>query len=664
MDNLIDWNTKKIQKFITIIILGYFGTKLLYKIYGVNIKVNYLNEEVSNLIQTTVLSLILFFLTKMDSRNLLGKDNVVNYVFIIGYLIGLNGSFIYDNYILDRKGDMDWDKLRKSMYITIIVLVSIIVILNAVLLIVENDSNTYSIEYYLIYLIIIGTIVIGTDIMGSGELIENLKNEEENINIYIEKDLLEKQLEPNNSLTHNSPTDTNNLEYNFNINPIVHNSISEEPTYKNLLNDKNTHEEKMKEQHKIVKYNYRVGLISWFVSLLYVADSNNKISSGINTFLQGLTIGIFVSSFSNKDSVIDKEEEVIHEHNYLETKDKYVMPIGLGITTLLSVITYLRISTYSAPYVFIIGLLITALVSMYLTKKVVLPQPNNNNNMKPNKWNISIDQEFDHINTVYIAYISTWVIGLLIMLTIISKSTGNKKIIVGVAILIMCLISFLLSFLTEKTAPKVSTTKICPYKNQELTQEMINDICGTEHTESCEQKVRNVYRNTMNQCAYLYANINDLNIADLRISEEDKERLINLQKQSGKESFNKVGKLLDGCDINDENCGGNNKRLVPKNSYISKLVYKYIVDKDDEQYVDNECVNSSDCKYTITNDHAVDSWYRNEMRVYKSVPLEGGYLGRVDVYSNVISWWKVMLIILVFIFGIGGSTFMIKRIKN
>ena len=615
-----NWNIDKIRKFISIIVLGYFGTKLLYKIYGTNVKMVSLNDELMGLIQTVVLGIIMYYLTNIEERQLLGTGSMSNIVFFAGLLIGINGSYIYDTYIQTNYGDIRWD----GGYYVIIMALIITALL--VLFTLTSISNTsYNMLSYIIYIGLLAGVVIWSDIF-------NINTEEEfNVDIVLDQTVAD-EIKSGGTVKANFDTELSSAISPVKSSVYICNNgecvstTSPDPgvtTY-------NTLDECKAVCKATVKYNYRVGLAAWFMSLVAVSDSSNKIINRFISLVQGFLLGLFISSFANKNSVVnikrDTSPTIIKK---TISSDEYVIPIGLSITLIISYLVYDK-TNIEAGYIFVIGCLITALIALYLRQTYIKEVPNGGDNT--NSANITLTGQFTHINRVYIILLVLWVIGFSITIAIAYKTKNIGYMIIG--FIILCVLSYIIdATLFKGEIPKIGTDDSCPTS----LKNVINTGCGTD--KDCLRAMKN--------CSFLYADIEQMNIVKINADTDKLNSIIEAQRQSGQDNFNKMCASITG----DNSIFGDFDRRV------SKLVMSYITDDSSAAMIKNidVCVdNKNMCACVIPNPTPTDSWIKSERLIYEAVPMSHGLLGRFDIYSNVYSWWKILLILIGVVGIVGG----------
>lgn len=192
-NNILDYNNK-IEKFIAIIIIGYFGIKIVYplffnfypdKYYHRNIQINtndlptahnitlnaYVpglwNSEITDFITLLVLSYVIYIFTNFSSKSCVDSNGNLSLVFLCGYIIGLGYPAIktsyfdflqkkHDNSNLDKRDNYNNYIIIFSYFIYILLVIGII-ILN---FISSNGTNSGRMSYIL-YVVILALFVYG-----------------------------------------------------------------------------------------------------------------------------------------------------------------------------------------------------------------------------------------------------------------------------------------------------------------------------------------------------------------------------------------------------------------------------------------------------------------------------------------------------------------------
>jgi len=188
---------KQIQLFISIIIIGYFGVKIVYgiffgfypqKYYYRDVQINttegssnttseensipittnvtidaYMpgmwNNETTDLITTIVLAFVVFVFTSFSEKSMINEFGNVNFSFLFGYIIGLGYPPIYNNYInLFNKEINSSCTIRYIYLVCLIGLILFVILMNYSASKKIESSHSYN---YLIYVTVINLIIVG-----------------------------------------------------------------------------------------------------------------------------------------------------------------------------------------------------------------------------------------------------------------------------------------------------------------------------------------------------------------------------------------------------------------------------------------------------------------------------------------------------------------------
>ena len=187
-NNILDYNNK-IEKFIAIIIIGYFGIKIIYPIFfnfypdkyyhrNIQITTNDLptaqnitlnayvpglwNSEITDFITLLVLSYVIYIFTNFSNKSCVTLNGNLSLVFLFGYIIGLGYPTIktiyldflkkkYDNSNLDKRDNYNYYMLMFTYFIYILFVIGII-FLN---LISGGGIN------YILYIVILALFIFG-----------------------------------------------------------------------------------------------------------------------------------------------------------------------------------------------------------------------------------------------------------------------------------------------------------------------------------------------------------------------------------------------------------------------------------------------------------------------------------------------------------------------
>lgn len=181
---------KQSELFLSIIILGYFGIKIVYgvffgfypnKFYYRNIEVTtnesgeasttsaitlnaYVpgiwNNEMTDFITLLVLAYVVFIYTNVTTKSFIASDGNINMGFLFGYIIGLGYPVIYSNYIELYKEQISTSNMIQVIYLIVLLsFIVLIIVLNFSAL--KGDINTTNQINYVIYCIVIVLLFFG-----------------------------------------------------------------------------------------------------------------------------------------------------------------------------------------------------------------------------------------------------------------------------------------------------------------------------------------------------------------------------------------------------------------------------------------------------------------------------------------------------------------------
>ena len=182
---------KRLQNFMAIIILGYFGIKVIFpaffnyypqKYYFRNIQVNttdnsaiednltqnivlnaYVpglwNNETSDFVITVILAYIIYIFTSFSNRSYIDYNGNVSLSFLFGYIIGLSYPMFIAKY-----ADLFTKQIRTSFFIQSIYLIILIAIIAGIVIInyqsIDKEQNNNRINY-LVYFSAIVLLLFG-----------------------------------------------------------------------------------------------------------------------------------------------------------------------------------------------------------------------------------------------------------------------------------------------------------------------------------------------------------------------------------------------------------------------------------------------------------------------------------------------------------------------
>ncbi len=161
-----------LQTFVSFIIIGYFGIKIVYstffnyypdKFYDKNIEItkedhstilsvyapNNWNHEFIDFVTLITLSFIIYLFTNFHQKSLITKDGVISITFLIGYIIGLGYPMIKKSF--SSQQDSSFGKYTSTIFL----------ILFAIMAIVGNYSNDNPSNDVSIYLVTLFILLYG-----------------------------------------------------------------------------------------------------------------------------------------------------------------------------------------------------------------------------------------------------------------------------------------------------------------------------------------------------------------------------------------------------------------------------------------------------------------------------------------------------------------------
>lgn len=178
-------STKQIEIFLSIIIIGYFGIKIVYgyffnfypeKYYYRNISIStnekingrnteditlnaytpgVWNNEITDFITLIVLCAVIFVYTHVSTKSFIDIYGNLSLSFLIGYIIGLGYPPIYTNYIKLYKNEINTSSMIKYIYLgVLLVFIMVTIILN------YNEANKLSSVHKINYLVYVCAVVL------------------------------------------------------------------------------------------------------------------------------------------------------------------------------------------------------------------------------------------------------------------------------------------------------------------------------------------------------------------------------------------------------------------------------------------------------------------------------------------------------------------------
>ncbi len=174
-DNNIS-NFESIQTFISFIIIGYFGIKIVYstflqyypdKFYHKSIEIskdetnkdksvistyipNYWNNEFVDFITLLTLSFVIYIFTNFHSKNIITSNGTISPTFFIGYIIGL-GYPIYKKYTTNNQED-DTSNTSNTIIGGLLFLIAVIAIISNYS---TNEDHSVNVSIYFVTIFIL-----------------------------------------------------------------------------------------------------------------------------------------------------------------------------------------------------------------------------------------------------------------------------------------------------------------------------------------------------------------------------------------------------------------------------------------------------------------------------------------------------------------------------
>jgi hypothetical protein len=328
--NVIDWDKKKLQKYFTLLIIGYFGVKIIYGFFNKYTQ-KPMRDELSDFSIMIVMGLILYLLTNIETRNLLGHLNNINWFFFIGYIIGLNFPFFYEEFFSNE------DILRNKPLQYIFYGVFLFILLIMIYLSIRTSTDNGNPLYYMLYLIVIGIIIMGIiitrkkpKIFSSTKLNENGQNAINELSQYFDSDNLNnlisqkgfKEASKKSFKTGNIIFVIDYSKHYLDFSSIPKTDLDHignllASLYKPIL-------EKGYISLHGTYISFGLASIGWLLSLLFMYDAEEMILNRFISLFNGFTIGLFVSgvSFYGFEYILsDQKEKKCFDENKCNKND-------------------------------------------------------------------------------------------------------------------------------------------------------------------------------------------------------------------------------------------------------------------------------------------------------------------------------------------------------
>ncbi len=344
--SVVEWDKDKLQKYVALLIVGYFGIKIFYGIFGKYTKKPMRNEIVDFSVML-VMGTVLYILTNMNERHVLGHLNNINWLFFMGYLIGLNIPFIYqfimgdDTFILNNA-------LQYLFYTVFIIIVLIMVYLS-----IRSSASSGNPLYYMMYLIMIAVIVGGVIItrktpktFETTKFDKNSQDIFDQLAMYFNKYELIAMIDSDEFRKAVRARNENDIIAAMTDYKLLY-------TYKNLTPQDQTHVKDLlfSLDKPILQKGYLnvhgtyisfgLAMVGWLLSLLFMYDSDNGMIQNFISLFNGVTIGLFVSgvSFFGFEYLLrDQEEKQCFgeddcKRKDMVMKDKEYEDLAAGLST-------------------------------------------------------------------------------------------------------------------------------------------------------------------------------------------------------------------------------------------------------------------------------------------------------------------------------------------
>ncbi len=300
--NVVDWDKNKLQKYIGLLIVGYFGVKIFYGFFNKFSKKT-MRDEIVDFSVMIVMGSIIYLLTNMDKRYVLGHLNNINLFFFIGYLVGLNVPFIYQE-VMNQNNIVNNKAIQYLFYGIFIFIILVMTYLS-----IRNASDKGNPLYYAVYLISIAFIIMGLIITrqkpklySSTKFNENGQDALDSLGRYFNTDELNKMIETK-EFKQAAEKSFNNRDPQY----VIH--VANKYLDMAAVSDKNDISDLLMSLHKPIIQNgfvtihgtyisFGLAAIGWLLSLLFMYDAEETILQRFLSIFNGFVIGMFVSGVS------------------------------------------------------------------------------------------------------------------------------------------------------------------------------------------------------------------------------------------------------------------------------------------------------------------------------------------------------------------------------
>ncbi len=313
--NVIDWDKNKLQKYVTLLIVGYFGVKILYGIFNKYSK-KPMRDEIIDFSVVIVMGSILYLLTNMDKRHVLGHLNNLNWFFFIGYLIGLNIPFIYQE--IFKQDNIANNKAIQYLFYGVF----IFIILIMTYLSIRSSADHGNPLYYVLYLIVIAFIIMGLIITrqkpklySSTKLNTDGQEALDELGRHFNTDDINKMIDTK-EFKQAAEKSYNNRDSNY-VDTVANKyldmaSVTDKTNVSDLL--MSLHKPIIQKGYVTVHGTYitfGLAAIGWLLSLLFMYDAEETVLQRFLSLFNGFTIGLFVSgaSFYGFQYILSDERE-------------------------------------------------------------------------------------------------------------------------------------------------------------------------------------------------------------------------------------------------------------------------------------------------------------------------------------------------------------------